>query len=214
MTDAIQFFFTHLSTQNLDQLIEWGGLTVLTIIVFSETGLLVGFFLPGDSLLVTAGVLASRGFIDITTMIVVLCFAAIIGDAVGYWLGCRIGPKIFAREDSRFFKKSHLIKTKEFYEKYGGKTIIIARFVPIIRTFAPFIAGVAEMNYFRFAAYNIVGGISWITSMSMIGYFIGNKFPLKIVVPIVIFISILPIVYEFAKAWLEKKTLKQGEENQ
>lgn len=211
MIDAIKFFFTHLSTQNLDQLIQWGGITVLTIIVFSETGLLVGFFLPGDSLLVTAGVLASRGVIDITTMIVILCFAAIIGDAVGYYLGRKIGRKIYTREDSRFFKKSHLIKTKEFYEKYGGKTIILARFVPVIRTFAPFIAGVAEMNYLKFATYNIAGGIGWITSMSMIGYYIGNKFPLAVVIPIVIFISILPLIYEFAKAWLEKKTVKQGE---
>ncbi len=211
MIEAIQFFFTHLSTQNLDQLISWGGLTVLTIIVFSETGLLIGFFLPGDSLLVTAGVIAARGHLDIVTMMIVLCAAAITGDAVGYSLGYKIGPKIFNREDSMFFKKSHLIKTKEFYEKYGGKTIIIARFVPIIRTFAPFIAGVAEMRYAKFALYNVIGGIGWITSMSMIGYYIGNKFPLKIVVPIVIFISILPIVYEFLKAFFEKKTEKQGE---
>jgi membrane-associated protein len=213
MIEAIQFFFSHLSTQNLDQLISWGGLTVLTIIVFSETGLLVGFFLPGDSLLVTAGVIAARGHLDITTMIIVLCIAAIVGDAVGYSLGYKIGPKIFAREDSMFFKKSHLVKTKEFYEKYGGKTIIIARFVPIIRTFAPFIAGVAEMNYARFALYNITGGIGWIVSMCMTGYYIGNKFPLKIVIPIVIFISILPIIYELAKAWFEKKKVKQGENN-
>ena len=213
MIEAIQFFFTHLSTQNLDQLISWGGLTVLTIIVFSETGLLVGFFLPGDSLLVTAGVIAARGHIDITTMVIVLCIAAVTGDAVGYSLGYKIGPKIFTRDDSMFFKKSHLVKTKEFYEKYGGKTIILARFVPIIRTFAPFIAGVAEMNYARFAVYNITGGVSWIVSMSMIGYYIGNKFPLKIVIPIVIFISILPILYELVKAWFEKKTVKQGENN-
>ncbi len=213
MIEAIQFFFTHLSTQNLDQLISWGGLTVLTIIVFSETGLLVGFFLPGDSLLVTAGVIAARGHLDITAMIIVLCIAAIAGDAVGYSLGYKIGHRIFTREDSMFFKKSHLIKTKEFYEKYGGKTIILARFVPIIRTFAPFIAGVAEMKYARFAFYNIIGGISWIVSMSMIGYYIGNKFPLKIVIPIVIFISVLPIIYELVKAWFEKKTIKQGESN-
>jgi len=206
MIEAIQFFFTHLSSEKLDQLIQWGGLSVLTAIIFSETGLLIGFFLPGDSLLVTAGVIAARGHIDITAMIMILCLAAVIGDATGYYLGRKMGPKIFTREDSMFFKKSHLIKTKAFYEKYGGKTIILARFVPIIRTFAPFIAGVAEMSYAKFAIYNITGGIGWITSMSLIGYYIGNRFPLKIVIPIVIFISILPIIFEAAKALIEKKT--------
>ncbi|MEZ7893107.1 MAG: VTT domain-containing protein [Candidatus Wallbacteria bacterium] len=203
MFDVIKFFFDHL--YNLDELIRWGGLTVLTAIVFSETGLLIGFFLPGDSLLVTAGVLASKGILDINHLILLLCAAAIIGDSVGYSIGYKAGPKLFTREDSLLFKKSHLIKTKKFYEKYGGKTIILARFVPLIRTFAPVIAGVAEMHYTKFLIYNVIGGIGWVCSMCLIGYFIGTRFPLNVVVPIVIFISLLPIVFEYVKAHFEKK---------
>lgn len=203
MFDVIKYFFDHL--YNLEELIRWGGLTVLTVIVFSETGLLIGFFLPGDSLLVTAGVLASKGILDINHLILLLCLAAIIGDSVGYSIGYKTGPKLFTREDSLLFKKSHLIKTKKFYEKYGGKTIILARFVPLVRTFAPVIAGVAEMHYTKFLIYNVVGGIGWVCSMSLIGYFIGTRFPLSIVVPLVIFISLLPIIFEFIKAHFEKK---------
>ncbi|HNY11281.1 MAG TPA: VTT domain-containing protein [Candidatus Wallbacteria bacterium] len=211
MSDLIKIFFENL--YNLKELIHWGGYTVLTLIVFSETGLLIGFFLPGDSLLVTAGVIAATttGILDINYLIMMLCAAAIIGDTTGYSIGYKAGHALFTREDSIFFKKSHLIKTKAFYEKHGGKTIIIARFIPIIRTFAPVIAGVGEMSYPKFLAYNVIGGIGWVVSMCLIGYFIGNAFPLHIVVPVVIFISLLPMVYEYYKAYSEKKKIKLAE---
>ena len=161
------------------QLVECGGYIGLTLIVFVETGLLIGFFLPGDSLLVTAGLLAATGIVDLNILVLNLLLipAAIIGDAVGYWIGRRAGRPLFDRPDSRFFKRKHLLQTQAFYERHGGKTIVLARFVPIIRTFAPVVAGVAEMPYRRFAAFNIFGGIGWVVSMTLTGYFLGSAIP-------------------------------------
>jgi membrane-associated protein len=182
----------------------WLGYALLFAIVFAETGLLVGFFLPGDSLMFTVGVVAGAGGLNIWVINLVLIAAAIIGDAVGYMLGRKAGPRIFSREESRFFKQEHLLRTKAFYEKHGGKTIIYARFVPIIRTFAPFVAGVAQMRYTRFAAFNIFGGIGWVVSLTTAGYFLGNV-PVvrahfeKVVLGIVV-VSVLPIVLEFFKS--------------
>jgi membrane-associated protein len=182
----------------------WYGYAMLFAIVFAETGLLVGFFLPGDSLLFTVGVVAGAGQLNIWIINLMLIIAAIVGDAVGYMLGRQAGPRVFSRPDSRFFKHEHLMRTKAFYEKHGGKTIIYARFVPIIRTFAPFVAGVAQMPYPRFAAFNVFGGIGWVISMTMLGYTLGNV-PIvrthfeKVVVGIVV-ISFLPIVLEFLKS--------------
>ena len=181
----------------------WWSYALLFAIVFAETGLLVGFFLPGDSLLFTVGVVAGAGDLNILLINAVLIVAAIVGDAVGYTLGRKAGPRVFGETHSRFFKREHLLKTKAFYEKHGGKTIIYARFVPIIRTFAPFVAGVAEMPYTRFAAFNIFGGIGWVILMTMSGYFLGNV-PLvrqhfeKVVVGIVV-VSVMPIVIEYFK---------------
>jgi membrane-associated protein len=177
---------------------------MLFAIVFAETGLLVGFFLPGDSLLFTVGVVAGAGQLNIWLINLLLIIAAIVGDAVGYMLGRQAGPRVFSRPDSRFFKQEHLLRTKAFYEKHGGKTIIYARFVPIIRTFAPFVAGVAQMPYSRFAAFNIFGGIGWVIAMTMAGYILGNV-PIirahfeKVVVGIVL-VSVLPIVIEYIKS--------------
>jgi membrane-associated protein len=182
----------------------WLGYATLFAIVFAETGLLVGFFLPGDSLLFTVGVVAGAGQLNIVLINVILIVAAIVGDATGYLLGKHAGPRVFDRPDSRFFKREHLIRTREFYEKHGGKTIIYARFVPIIRTFAPFVAGVAGMPYARFAAFNIFGGIGWVILMTMAGYFLGN-IPIiqrhfeKVVILIVI-VSVLPIAFEYLKS--------------
>jgi membrane-associated protein len=182
----------------------WYGYAMLFAIVFAETGLLVGFFLPGDSLLFTVGVVAGAGQLNIWLINLLLIVAAVVGDAVGFMLGRRAGPRIFSRPDSRLFRQEHLLRTKAFYEKHGGKTIIYARFVPIIRTFAPFVAGVAEMPYHRFAAFNIFGGIGWVISMTMLGYLLGNV-PIirahfeKVVVGIVL-VSVLPIVLEFFKS--------------
>ena len=152
----------------------WLGYTMLFAIVFAETGLLVGFFLPGDSLMFTVGVVAGAGHLDIVTVNLVLMSAAILGDTVGFWLGRKAGPHIFNRPDSRFFKRDHLIRTHQFYEKHGGKTIVYARFIPIVRTFAPFVAGVADMNYPRFLAFNIFGGIGWVFALTMLGYILGS----------------------------------------
>jgi membrane-associated protein len=182
----------------------WWGYALLAGIVFAETGLLAGFFLPGDSLLFTVGVVAGAGKLDLLLINIVLIVSAISGDAVGYALGRRIGPAIFNRPDSRFFHRDHLRKTQEFYARHGGKTIIYARFVPIIRTFAPFVAGVAQMGYTRFAAFNVFGGIGWVVLLTTLGYWLGNQ-PLvrahfeKVILGI-LFVSILPVVREIWQA--------------
>jgi membrane-associated protein len=182
----------------------WWSYALLFAIVFSETGLLIGFFLPGDSLLFTIGVVAGAGDLNIVLINVVLIAAAITGDAFGYFLGLRTGPHVFNRPDSRWFKQEHLNKTHEFYEKHGGKTIIYARFIPIIRTFAPFVAGVAKMPYSRFALFNVFGGIGWVVAMTTLGYTLGNVWLVrrhfeKVVVGIVL-ISVLPVVLEYLKS--------------
>lgn len=191
--------------EGFKQLIAWGGYPVLFAIIFSETGLLIGFFLPGDSLLVTAGLLAAAGILDVWWLLILLIPAAIIGDALGYYIGKKGGKKIYDRPDSKLFKKEHLLKATEFYEKHGGKTIILARFIPLIRTFAPVVAGITNMNYRKFASYNIFGGIFWICSTVLLGYFLGNMIPniekyIHYVIAIVIFLSILPIVFEYFKS--------------
>jgi len=187
----------------------WYGYAALFFIVFSETGLLIGFFLPGDSLLFTVGVVAGAGKLNIVAINILLMLAAVVGDGVGYALGRRAGPHVFNRPDSRFFKQEHLRKTHAFYEKHGGKTIIYARFVPIIRTFAPFVAGVAEMNYLRFLSFNIFGGIGWVFSLTMLGYWLGTV-PLvrrhfDKAVLLIIFVSLLPIIIHFLKAKLASR---------
>ncbi len=186
-------------------LVQAGGYIALSVIVFIETGLMVGFFLPGDSLLVTAGLFAAKGDLNIFYLIGLLSFCAIAGDATGYYIGWKLGPALFRKEDSLLFKKKHLMATHDFYKKHGGKTIIIARFVPVIRTFAPVVAGMANMSYRRFALFNIVGGISWVVSMTMIGYLLVTIFPatehhIEKVIIIVIVLSLLPGVIEWMRA--------------
>jgi membrane-associated protein len=200
-------FFSKL--HHLDQLVAWAGYAGLTAIIFCETGLLAGFFLPGDSLLVTAGLVASQGLLDIVPLAALLCAAAVIGDTAGYWIGYHAGPRIFSREDSFFFHKKHLERTAHFFDKYGGKTIILARFVPIVRTFAPTVAGVGKMSYKKFLSFNVIGGLAWVLSMLGIGYFLGRSVPniekqLHIVVGVVIVISFLPIVFEWRAARTRK----------
>lgn len=182
----------------------WLGYTVLFGVVFAETGLLLGFFLPGDSLLFTVGVVAGAGKLNIVLINVVLMAAAIIGDTVGYWLGRKTGPHIFDRPDSRLFKREHLRRTHDFYEKHGGKTIVYARFVPIVRTFAPFVAGVAKMNYGHFISFNVFGGIGWVFLMTMLGYTLGGvpfvRLHFEKVILGILLISVLPILLEIVKA--------------
>jgi len=202
--EIITEFFGHL--HRFDELIRWGGYAVLVGIVFAETGLLAGFFLPGDSLLVTAGLLASTdGVLNIWVLVPLLCAAAIAGDSAGYAIGYHLGPRLFRREGSRFFHKQHLIRTQQFYERYGAKTIVLARFVPIIRTFAPTVAGVGRMAYRRFLAFNVIGGVGWVLSMTLGGYGLGRTIPniaqhLHWVIGIIIVLSVLPIASEWHRA--------------
>jgi membrane-associated protein len=183
--------------RDVSALVQTAGYAGLTAIVFAETGLLVGFFLPGDSVLVTAGLLGSQGFLNVYLLGIMLTLAAIVGDTVGYAIGRASGPKLFTREDSLLFNKKHLIRAHTFYERHGGKTIVIARFMPIIRTFAPVVAGIGGMQYGRFVAYNIAGGVLWVWSMLFLGYFLGQYVPgigkhIDVVVLVIIFLSILP----------------------
>jgi membrane-associated protein len=184
-------------------LITWGGLALLTFIIFAETGLLVGFFLPGDSLLVTAGIYCTSlepgkpPLLSLPLVLLLPSLAAIIGDTVGYWLGAKSGPKLFTREQSLLFSKKHLLRTKEFYERHGGKTIIIARFLPFARTFAPVVAGIGKMEYGRFLRFNVFGGIGWVFSMVLLGFGLSHVFPnlgkqIDKVIIVIIFVSLLP----------------------
>jgi membrane-associated protein len=193
---------------DVENLVRVGGLTAMTAIIFAETGLMIGFFLPGDSLLVTAGVFAATGQLNIWTLNALLIAAAIVGDTVGYWFGRRVGPALFKRPKSLLFNPDHLRRAHDFYEKHGGKTIIIARFMPVIRTFAPIVAGLGEMNYRRFLSFNVFGGFFWVISMTGIGYFLGSmpgvREHIEIVIIIVVFLSILPGIIAFARERYKK----------
>lgn len=194
---------------DVETLIRVGGLTAMTAIVFAETGLLVGFFLPGDSLLVTAGVFAATGKLNVWHIIGLLSVAAIVGDTVGYWFGRRVGQALFTRPRSLLFNPDHLRRAHDFYEKHGGKTIIIARFMPIVRTFAPIVAGMGRMNYRRFVSFNVFGGILWVISMTGIGYFLGQipgvREHIEIVIVVVVFLSILPGIIAGGREWMKKR---------
>ncbi len=206
----IQYLMGLAKPDNLRQLVNlagpwWVCYLILFAIIFSETGLLVGFFLPGDSLLFAAGLLASQEVFNIGILLVTLSIAAVLGDAVNYYLGLQMGQRVFEKGYLRFVKHSHLMAAKEFYERHGGKAIVLARFVPLVRTFTPFVAGVAQMNYLHFALYNVLGGIGWVTSMTLCGYFLGripwisHNFE-KVVIAIVL-ISVLPIAIGMFRHW-------------
>src|SRR5437763_1425013 len=209
----IDFLRTLTNPERLIELLRtilsgWLGYAALFGIVFSETGLLLGFFLPGDSLMFTVGVVAGTGALNIVLVNVVLCLAAILGDSTGYLLGRQTGPRIFSRPDSVLFKQEYITRTKLFYEKYGGKAIILARFLPIVRTFAAFVAGVGQMPYLRFLPYSVCGGVLWIGSLTTLGYqvggipFVRRNFD-KVIVAIIL-VSLLPSAIEVLKARREK----------
>lgn len=184
---------------NVKGLIEWGGTLLVCVIVFVETGFFFGFFLPGDSLLVTAGVFAATGQLHVGTLLGLVTLCAIAGDQTGYWIGRSAGQALYRREDSFFFKRKHLDRAHAFYEKYGGSAVIIARFAPIIRTFSAPVAGAAKMNYRRFLSFDIAGGICWVGSMVLGGYFLGTLVPnidkrINYVIAVVVFLSLLPAV--------------------
>ena len=190
-------------------LVAWGGYVGLTFIIFAETGLLIGFFLPGDSLLVTAGLLASqtqRFDLNVFVLGALLSVASIAGNTVGYYIGKVTGPRLFSRESSFLFNRKHLERAHAFYERHGGKTIILARFMPIVRTFVPVVAGMGQMQYRRYTLYNVVGGLAWIWSMLFVGYFLGRYIPgigdhIELVILVVIFLSLLPGII----AWLRSR---------
>jgi membrane-associated protein len=197
--------FLHLD-QHLGEIIrDYGAWTylILLIVIFCETGLVITPFLPGDSLLFAAGAFAAVGSLDITSLLLLLSIAAICGDAANYWIGYRAGPKVFHKESSRLLNKRHLERAHRFYEEHGGKTIIIARFVPIIRTFAPFVAGVGRMTYWKFATYNIVGGTFWVATCTLAGYFFGQipavKRNFSLVIAAIVLISLLPGLVEYLR---------------
>lgn len=190
---------------DLPTLIKIIGYVGIACFVFAESGLFFGFFLPGDSLLFTAGLLAAEGYFSLSALVLVSFVAAVFGDSVGYWFGRKTGPMLFTREDTRFFKKSHVEKSRAYYEKHGPKTIILARFIPIVRTFAPIIAGVSGMEYKKFFAYNMVGGLLWTVSMPVLGYFLGTRIPHidAYILPIafgIIVVSFIPIFWKMYKA--------------
>jgi membrane-associated protein len=196
---------------NLEQLIINIGYIGVFAIIFAESGLFFGFFLPGDSLLLTAGLLASRGLFDIRTLVPALFIAAFLGDQVGYWFGAKTGPRIFNRENSLLFKRKNLLAAKAFYEKHGGKTIVLARFMPFIRTFAPIVAGAAEMRYLRFVSFNAVGAFLWAACVTLAGYFVGETLGnvpgidlyFTLVVLLIIFVSALPAMIH---VWKENRS--------
>jgi len=190
---------------DVEGIIRWGGLLMLVAIVFAETGLMFGFFLPGDSLLVTAGIFAAAGHLDVVGLLLWVTLAAVLGDQLGYYIGYRTGPRIFRREDSLLFKREHLMRAKAFYEKHGGKTIILARFIPVIRTFAPVVAGVGQMEYRRFVTFNVAGGVLWVWGMTLLGVWLGNAIPnidehIHKVIAVVVFLSILPAIIEYVRS--------------
>ncbi|MFZ0821067.1 MAG: VTT domain-containing protein [Candidatus Acidiferrales bacterium] len=196
-------------------LIRWGGTLLVCIIVFIETGFFVGFFLPGDSLLVTAGVFAAAGLLKVWTLLPLVILCAIAGDQVGYWIGRQAGHAIYRRRDSFIFKRRHLQRAHDFYEAYGGKTVILARYVPIIRTFCPPVAGAAEMNYSHYLLYDIAGGTLWVSSMILGGFFLGRVIPniserIHYVIAAVVFLSLLPAIIGILRARTPKPSAKSG----
>jgi len=213
LSAVIDFLRTLTTPERLIHLLStvitgWYGYAMLAGIVFAETGLLVGFVLPGDSLLFTIGVVAGAGQLNIFLIMALLFVACMLGDWSGYLIGRRTGPAIFNRPDSRFFKQEHLQRTHNFYEKHGGKTIIYAKFVPIIRTFAPFVAGVADMRYSRFLIFDIFGGAGWVLSMTTLGYWLGSiaivRRNFEKFVLLVVFVSVLPILWQVIQSRLRR----------
>jgi membrane-associated protein len=202
--DVLGDLVAGLLSGRFDDLVRSGGLVVLVAIVYTETGLLVGFFLPGDSLLITAGLVAAAGGLNIWWLNGLLMVAAIAGDSTGYAIGARLGPRLFTREKSLLFNPRHVERTRRFYARHGAKTIVIARFVPIVRTFAPVVAGVGQMQYRRFLVYNAAGGVGWVLSMTWAGYLLGRAIPnireyMFWVVLVVIVLSVIPIGVEILK---------------
>lgn len=206
LKDALHFLY------DVEGLIRWGGAFLVCVVVFVETGLFVGFFLPGDSLLVSAGIFAAAGHLNLAWLLLSVSLCAVVGDQVGYAIGRKAGQALYRREDSLIFRRRHLERAHEFYEKYGAKTIVIARFVPIVRTFAPAVAGAAKMNYRQFVTYNVMGGLLWVWSMLLGGFWLGTAIPdinrnIHLVIGIVVLLSILPAIIEALRIRAKKRAV-------
>ena len=214
MLESILHFFRSLyDPEGLKELIRSGGAPLVCTIVFIETGFFVGFFLPGDSLLVTAGIFAAAGVVPLRWLLLPVMACAIVGDQIGYWIGRTAGPALYKREDSLFFRRSHLQRAHDFYEKYGGRAVIFARFVPIIRTFCPPVAGAARMPYTRYLMFDVFGGVLWVGAMILGGYFLGRNVPnigqrIHYVIAAVVVLSLLPAVISIVRA---RRAVERGE---
>lgn len=198
------------SIYDVKSLVMWAGYVGLFAIIFAETGLLLGFFFPGDSLLVTAGLFASTGDLNIILLNVLLIPAAILGNSAGYWIGHKSGPRLFKREQSLLFRKDYLVKTKNFYDKHGGSTIIVTRFMPFFRTFAPIVAGIGQMKYSKFLFFNVFSAFLWILSMTLIGFYLGKTIPdidkhIEKVIVIIVFLSLLPAIIKYLRHKFSRK---------
>jgi len=205
LESILHFFRSLYDPEGLKELIRSGGAPLVCTIVFIETGFFVGFFLPGDSLLVTAGIFAAAGVVPLRWLLLPVMACAIVGDQIGYWIGRTAGPTLYKREDSLFFRRSHLQRAHDFYEKYGGRAVIFARFVPIIRTFCPPVAGAARMPYTRYLMFDVFGGVLWVGAMILGGYFLGRNVPnigqrIHYVIAAVVVLSLLPAVISIVRA--------------
>lgn len=206
MLESILHFFRSLyDPEGLKELIRSGGAPLVCMIVFVETGFFVGFFLPGDSLLVTAGIFAAAGVVPLRLLLAPVMICAVVGDQIGYWIGRKTGSALYRREDSLFFRRSHLQRAHEFYERYGGRAVIFARFVPIVRTFCPPVAGAALMPYSRYLMFDIFGGVFWVGAMILGGYFLGRSVPnvgqrIHYVIAVVVLLSVLPALISIIRA--------------
>lgn len=206
MLESILHFFRSLyDPEGLKELIRSGGAPLVCMIVFVETGFFVGFFLPGDSLLVTAGIFAAAGVVPLRLLLAPVMICAVVGDQIGYWIGRKTGSALYRREDSLFFRRSHLQRAHEFYERYGGRAVIFARFVPIVRTFCPPVAGAALMPYSRYLMFDIFGGVFWVGAMILGGYFLGRSVPnigqrIHYVIAMVVLLSVLPALISIIRA--------------
>jgi membrane-associated protein len=213
LESILHFLRSLYDPEGLKELIRNGGAPLVCTIVFIETGFFVGFFLPGDSLLVTAGIFSAAGVIPLRWLLLPLMACAIAGDQIGYWIGRTMGPALYRREDSLFFRRSHLQRAHDFYEKYGGRAVIFARFVPIIRTFCPPVAGAARMPYTRYLMFDIFGGVLWVGAMILGGYFLGRSVPnigqrIHYVIAVVVVLSLLPAVISIVRA---RRAVARGE---
>lgn len=211
----ISFIQTLYDVPKLISLVGYAG---LFLIIFAETGLLIGFILPGDSLLLTAGVFAAAGYLDIWILIPLLFAAAVIGDAFGYYFGKKVGPTLYSKKDTWYFKRKHLRYAQDYYEKHGGKTIVLARFVPLVRTFAPIVAGISKMKYSHFFMYNVVGALLWATGLTLVGYILGNVVPdvekyILLIIAAIVIISTLPIAIKVTKQKLKEAEQEEKEKN-